>query len=439
MARVLLLLTTTSYRAEDFLDAAASVGVDVLVGTDHEPVLADLAPGGAVSLDFSRPGDSVRSILEEAEQGAFDAVVAAEDEGVLLAAEAARALDLPHDSPEAVRAARDKYLFRRRTAGAGIPTPAFRLVDLDADIARVAGDLRYPCVLKPRSLSASQGVVRADDATAFVRGVERVAAIVEGADPARRAAVEGPELLVEEYVPGREVAVEALLDDGELHVLALFDKPDAPEGPYFEETLFVTPSRLPDGLRRDVVDTTRRAVRAVGLRHGPVHAELRVNDDGVWPLELAPRSIGGRCSRVLRFGSGLSLEELVLRQATGMGVPSWRREVAAAGVAMLPVPRAGVLREVRGRDAARRVEGIVGLDVTIPEGREVEPLPEGNRYLGFLYARAERPEDVERALRDAWGRLEVVIDAGGDGRDGAEGETAGGRTRRRRSAREGGR
>lgn len=428
MARILLLLTTTSYRAEDFLEAAESVGADVVVGTDHEPVLSELAPGGALALDFSRVDASVRRILEVAEEEPFDAVVAAEDQGVLLAAAAAEALELPHDRPESVRTARDKYRFRRCMSRAGIPTPAVRLVDPEGDPERVARELPYPCVLKPRSLSASQGVVRVDDPVAFPRAARRVASIVDGADAARRTAVEGPELMVESYVPGREVAVEALLDAGELRVLALFDKPDAPEGPYFEETCFVTPSRLPAAVRQEVVTTTRRSVRALGLEHGPVHAELRINDDGVWPLEVAPRSIGGRCSRVLRFGSGLSLEELVLRQAVGMDIPSWRREDAAAGVMMLPVPRTGVLREVRGRDAAREVPGIVGVDVTIPPGREVKPLPEGHRYLGFVFARADRPEDVERALRDARARLDVVIEADQAGADSGPDGNGSGRT-----------
>lgn len=409
--RVLLLLSTTSYRAEDFLEAADAVGVDVVVGTDHDPVLSELGSGrGALRLSFTDLEASVGAVLEAAAERPFEAVVAAEDHGVLLAAAAAEALDLPHNPPRAVRAARDKLHFRLRTADAGLPTPDFRPVDPDDDPARIARAVDFPCVVKPRALSAGQGVVRVDRPDDFAGAVRRVAAIVRDADPVRRAVVRGPELLAESYVPGREVAVEALLDQGRLRVLAIFDKPDPLEGPYFEETILVTPSRLGERTRREIVETTKRAVGALGLAHGPVHAELRVNEDGVWPLEVAPRSIGGRCARTLRFGSGLSLEELILRQAAGLGVPTWERERSAAGVMMLPVPGKGVLREVRGLDAAREIEGIEEVEIAIAPGREVIPPPEGNRYLGFLFARTDRPERAERALREAHARLRVEIE-----------------------------
>lgn len=408
--RVLLLLATTSYRADDFLEAAEALGADVVVGTDHEPVLSGLAPGTTLFLSFDDLDGSLQRIRAAHGEAPFDAVVAAEDQGVLLGAAAGRALGLPHNPPDAARSARDKLRFRERMAAADIPTPAFRALELDGDPVEVGRGMSFPRVLKPRSLSASQGVIRADDEEELLQAFGRVGCIVRDSDPGRRSAVRGPELMVEEYVPGVEVAVEALLDEGRLHVLALFDKPDPLEGPYFEETLFVTPSRLPASRREEIVETTRRVAAALGLRHGPLHAEMRVNDRGVWPLEVAPRSIGGRCARVLRFGSGLSLEELILRQAAGLDVPSWKREEGAAGVMMLPVPGRGTLTGVGGREEALSVDGVEGLDVTIPLGQEVVPLPEGNRYLGFLFARAETPEEVERALREAHALLDVEVE-----------------------------
>lgn len=410
--RILLLLASTSYRAEDFLDAAEDADARVVVGSDHRQTLADLEPDATVAVSFTDLERSVERIRRLHDDDPFHAVVPAEDEGVLLAAAAAAALGLPHDPPDAVRAARDKARTRVRLAQAGLPGPATRLVGLDENPREAARGVPYPCVLKPRSLSASRGVIRADDEDGFVEAVERIAGILGEADPARTAPVDGAEILVEGYIPGREVAVEAVLDDGRLHVLAIFDKPDPLEGPYFQETLFVTPSREADGVQERIVEVVRRTAGALGLRHGPLHAELRVNDEGVWPLEVAPRSIGGRCGRVLRFGAGTGLEELILRQASGMEIPSWQRESAAAGVMMLPIPGRGVLREVGGREMALAVPGIEGLDVTIPLGREVVPLPEGNRYLGFLYARADDPARVEEALRAAFARLEIRVDAG---------------------------
>jgi len=416
--RVLLLLSSSSYRADAFLQAAEAARVDVVVGSDHEPALGDLVPDGALRVSFDRVEESVEVIVERARARPFDAVVAAEDPGALLAAAASRALGLPHNPIAAVRAARDKLRTRERLDEAGIPNPRWRALHPDRDVERVARSLRFPVVVKPRSLSAGQGVIRADDPAAFVEAARRAAAIVARADPARTAGIEGPPLLVEEYVPGQEVAVEALLDDGALHLLALFDKPDPMEGPFFDETLLVTPSRKPRELRERIESTVERAADALGLRHGPLHAELRVSEGAVVPLEVAPRTIGGRCSRILSFGTGLSadatcsLEELVLRHAAGLSLPRIEAGEGASGVLMLPVPRRGRFRGIRGEEEARAVPGIEDLEITVPVGSDVWPLPEGNRYLGFLFARGDRPGEVEGALREAFRALEVRIDGG---------------------------
>jgi biotin carboxylase len=271
-------------------------------------------------------------------------------------------------------------------------------------VAQLAVEVGLPCVVKAVSLSASRGVIRADDPPAADAAAERVRAILAdaGEDP------HGP-LLVERYVPGVEVAVEGLLRGGALEVLAVFDKPDPLEGPYFEETIYVTPSRLPAETLEAVTHLTAEAAAALGLVEGPIHAELRIDGNGVWMLELGARSIGGLCSRSLRFGMGVSLEELILRHALGLPLDDLAREAAASGVMMLPIPKAGVLKEVRGQAEARAVPGVTGLEISIAPGKAVRALPEADRYLGFLFARGETPEQVERTLRTAHGQLEVVI------------------------------
>jgi biotin carboxylase len=279
---------------------------------------------------------------------------------------------------------------RAALAEAGVAQPAF------GDDPTQVG---FPCVLKPLTRSGSQGVIRADTAEEAAEAAVRIRAIL--GDPEA-------ELLVERFVPGEEVAVEGLLSDGELEVLAVFDKPDPLDGPYFEETIYVTPSRKPPAVLAEVHAATARAAAALGLREGPVHAEMRVGSE-VTVLELAARSIGGLCSRSLRFGLGVSLEEVILRHALGLPPEHLRREERASGVMMLPIPRAGTLNEVRGQDEARAVEGIAGLEISIARGKPVVPLPEGDRYLGFMFAKAGTPEQVEAALRQAHAKLDVDI------------------------------
>ncbi len=410
MPRVLLLFSRHSYRAQAFLSAAHRLGVDVAVGSDHASTLADLTPGGTLTLglgDVARPAAVVERF---ASNYPLSAVVAAEDDFAPLAARASRALGLRHHPPEAVRSARNKALMRACLAAAGLPTPWFRVASLRDEPEAAAAEAPYPCVLKPLALSASRGVIRADTPVEFGRAWRRIRAILDKRDVVRKGGPAGAEILIEAYLPGREVAVEGIVVGSELRTLAFLDKPEPMEGPFFEETILVTPSRLSEKVQGEIVRSVQRCVSLLGLAEGPVHAELRVDGNTVSMLEIAPRSIGGRCSAILRFVPEATLEELILRQALGMPIDEFTREEGAAGVMMLPIPEAGVLRGMGGTEAALEVPGVEGLDVTIPVGQRVVPLPEGHRYLGFLFARAELPEEVQTALRAAYARLDVQIE-----------------------------
>ncbi len=295
-------------------------------------------------------------------------------------------------------------------ARAGLPSPGHQTLSIDDDAKEAARQVGYPCVLKPVFLSASRGVIRANDPEEFVAAFQRIARILRSPDVVERRDPAAGLLLVEDFVPGEEVALEGLLDAGELRVLALFDKPDPLEGPFFAETLYVTPSRRPPEQQGELAECVAATARALGLHHGPLHAELRINERGMWMIEIAPRSIGGLCSRTLKFGAGISLEELILRHAVGLDIEGLSRETRAAGVLMIPTPKTGILREVDGVAAAEAVKGIRGVNISIPLGQEVFPLPEGHQYLGFIFAAAETPEQVESALRKAHRRLDLVIE-----------------------------
>ena len=406
MPRVLLLIPTRTYRTHDFITAARRLGIAVVVGSPHRPALAHLMDGGHLRVDFQAIDESVARIVDFASRLPLAGVVAVDDSGTRLASAAAERLSLPHNPLPAVIAASSKLLTRNALARAGLPTPGYESFPIDIDPLTVASTIRYPCVVKPLDLSGSQGVIRANDAEDFPHVFSRVAAIASSCGRAGKET----SLLVEDFVPGREVALEGLLRNGRLEVLAIFDKPNPLDGPFFEETIYVTPSRLPPLEQAAIIQSVALATQALGLREGPVHAELRVNDRGVFLLEVAPRSIGGLCSRTLRFGAGLSLEELILRHATGLAMPEHAREPQAAGVMMLPIAQAGRLREVRGQKEAARVPGIDGLVLTVPAGERLVPLPEGDRYLGFVFARSAEPAAVEASLREALGRLTVLTD-----------------------------
>ena len=410
MSRILLLLSRTSYRAEAFVAAARRLDVDVTVGSNHKPTLADQAPGATLRLGAGDINRSVATIRRFAEDYPLTAIVTAEDDFAPVAAEASEALGLRYHPTEAVRAARNKALMRERFSEDGVGSPWFQVASVEDSDMELAAEAHYPCVLKPLALSASRGVIRADTPEEFTLAWMRILDILAQQDASRRSGWARSQILIEEYLPGREVALEGVVVEGELQTLAILDKPDPMEGPFFEETILVTPSRLPDASLDEVVSTVQRAVNRLGLDDGPVHAELRVEGDRVSILEIAPRSIGGRCSTILRFEPEATLEDLILRHALGMPIGGHQREAGASGVMMLPIPKAGVLRAVAGTEAALAVPGVEGLEITIPVGQTVVSLPEGNRYLGFLFARAEAPEQVEAAIRDAHSKLQVTIE-----------------------------
>lgn len=400
--RIMLLMKASTYRASDFLAAAERLGVEVIRVVD--------APGpyegerdGVLYLDFQDLPSATAAIVDHARRQPVSALLAVDDGGTLLAARAGAALGLPHNEPEAADAARDKYRMRRLFAARGIPVPAFRRFTTADDPAQIAAAVSFPAVVKPLRRSGSQGVIRADHPAGLREAIARLRPILESDGRP------GPHpFLVEDYLPGVEVALEGLINDGRLHVLALFDKPDPLEGPFFEETIYVTPSRLPEATQSAIAAATESAAAALGLRRGPIHAELRINDAGPWLLEIAGRSIGGLCSRTLRFGVSISLEELILRQAIGLPLET-ARETAARGVMMIPIPAAGLLRGYRGVAEARSLPGIEDVEITAPLHNQLIPLPEGSSYLGFIFARGEDPAEVEAALRRAHACLEFDV------------------------------
>ncbi len=409
MQRLLLLMPATTYRATDFLTAAERIGVEVTVGTNGQQALEAVVPGGTFTLDFLDVPRCIETVTRFAKTRPFQAVVASDEETVTLAAQICEALSLPHNPVSAVAAAKDKHRLRETLTANAVLTPSFQIFHINDPPEEVARKVPFPCVLKPTFLSASRGVIRADDPCTLKTAFERLSALLKDPEVRNQGQAAAQKILVESFIPGREVALEGLLQNGDLTVLAIFDKPDPLDGPFFEETIYVTPSRLSATAQREVADCIQRATWALGLKEGPIHAELRINRQGIWVIEVAPRSIGGICSRTLRFGVGLSLEEIILRHAFNLPIASLKRHSLASGVMMIPIPKKGVLDDYTGVAEAKRVHHIEAVTITMRRRQKVIPLPEGRQYLGFIFARAEDPETVESALREAHQKLSFTI------------------------------
>jgi biotin carboxylase len=414
MPRILLFTAKLGYQTRSFDEAARKLAVDLVFVTDRCHQLDDPWGDRAVPAHFESPDAAAYAVLEGVRGHAVDGILALGDRPAVAAAYVARGLGILHNHPAAVEACRSKLRMREVFREAGLRVPSFRAVSLNPTPEPSLLGIQYPCVAKPLSLSASQGVIRANSREEFVSAAARIRLLLESAEIRATREPNLDQILVEGYIPGREVAVEGLLTDGKLRVLAIFDKPDPLDGPYFEETIYVTPSRLAASQQREIEHCAVDAVRALGLSHGPVHAELRVNEDGVWPLEVAPRPIGGLCARALRFApdavaSPIGLEELLLRHALGLPGSDWPREQSASGVMMIPVPKSGILEKIEGAAAARTVPGITALEITARLHDYIAAWPEGSSYLGFLFATGTTAEGVEEAIRIAHARLHFEL------------------------------
>jgi biotin carboxylase len=408
--RLLILASKLGYQTQSFARAAQKLGVEVVFGTDRCHKLDDPWQDGAIPLHFEDAEKAAERIAAATRERRVHAILALGDRPTVTAAHAAEKLGLPYNSPQAVRACRSKLRQREVLRAVGLPVPGFFSFATDEDAETILPRVKFPCVLKPLSLAASQGVIRADHAEEFVAAARRIGKLL--ASPEVQATRERSlnRILVEEYIPGEEVAVEGVLQDGRLRVLTVFDKPDPLTGPYFEETIYVTPSRLTAEAQQQVTNCARRSIHALDLKHGPVHAEFRVNERGPWVLEVAPRPIGGLCSRALRFGpERIFLEELLVRHALGWPDINCEREVDAAGVMMIPVPQSGIFEAAENVEEARTTPGVDEIHITARLHDYIAAWPEGSSYLGFIFARGRQPEEVVAALRAAHAKMRFVI------------------------------
>jgi ATP-grasp domain/ATP-grasp N-terminal domain/L-amino acid ligase C-terminal domain 2 len=426
MKRVLLLATTTGYQTRAFGDAAAKLGIQLALATDRCHMLDDPWRDQAIPVRFHDEVGSLEAILASAQKAPIHGIVAVGDRPTVIAASVAEALGLPGHGPTASAIARDKQRTRERLREAGAPVPWFESARIDDDPRDLAASISFPCVIKPVGLSGSRGVIRADNIESFHAAFARLRALMRRPDIRAERNDAHNRIIVEGFIQGREFALEGLLHYGVLKVLAIFDKPDPLDGPFFEETIYVTPSGLPGHVQRQVADAVARAASAIGLEHGPIHAECRIQGDRVFVLEVAARPIGGLCARVLRFrpraaeGPGeqaeqgssppIALEELLLRHALGESADSWSREPCASGVMMIPIPARGVYRGVSGVDEARSISCIEDITVTAKIDQLLVPLPEGASYLGFIFGRSDTTDAVDHALRLAHERLRFKVE-----------------------------
>lgn len=406
MPRILLAASTLGYQTRSLAEAARRLGVDVTLATDRCHILPDPWLDHAIPIRFEHPVESADALARELASTHIDGVIALSDPPTTIAALTAQRLGVPFHPPEATERSRDKALARAAFAAAGLPVPRSFTLSADQDPRAPARIAPYPCVLKPTRLSASRGVIRANNPEEFVAAFARIGHIMESVGPSAPAE---RYIQIEHYIPGREFAIEALMTRGELQILAIFDKPDPLEGPHFEETLYITPSREPQPIQDAIAAAVRHAVRALGLFHGPVHAEARVNSAGVWMLEAAARPIGGLCARVLEFNGDISLEELLVRHAIGDMPADLTPARPASGVMMIPIPRPGIFHSASGLDGALATPGIDDAIVTAIPGQHLLPPPEGGSYLGFLFASGAEPGSVEASLRHAHAQLNFEI------------------------------
>ncbi len=407
---VILIIPSASYRSNAFMNAADKLDLKILVVTDNSQVFSDQFPDNIITMNFDHWTEKLDEISEWSDRFNLKAVIGVDEESILLAAIFSQYLGIEHNSIESVMRTKNKLLMRFELKKARMNCPWFRSFSIEKLPDDIIEEINFPCVIKPTFLSASQGVLRVNNEQEFKEGFQILTDLLSQKKIKKRGGEEANYIMVEEYIPGNEVSIEGIVSQGKLKILAIFDKPEPLEGPTFEETIFVTPTALSEAMQSSLYETAQQAMETLGIVKGPVHIEVRINSNGNYILECASRSIGGMCSKILEFQGGMSLEELILRSSLGRNIEKSNLSDTAKGVMMMPINNSGKLKEMRGVEEAISVDGITDLQITIKPGEMLDPLPKGDRYLGFLFAEGKNQEMVIKDLKNAWSKIEVVTE-----------------------------
>jgi len=407
---VILIIPSASYRTSAFIAVVEKLDLKVLVISDKSQVFSGKYPDNLIIMNFHHWKERLVEISEWSEINGLKAVIGVDEKSIVLAANLSKYLKVEHNPVESVLLTKDKYLMRIELKKAGVNSPWFKRFSIHDSSNKIINEISFPCVIKPTFLSASQGVIRVNTKKELANGIKTLNELLSLEEIRERGGEKSDWILIEEYIPGKEFAIEGIVSEGKLKVLAVFDKPEPLEGPIFEETIFVTPTSLSEKNKFSLFETAQKALNALGIVKGPVHVELRINSSGNYILECASRSIGGLCSKVLEFQGGMSLEELIVRSYLGRNVEKSKLIGSASGVMMMPNEKMGILKEMRGIEDALNVKGVTDLQITVKPGEKLVPLPKGDRYLGFIFAEEKYQELVIKALKNAWSKIEVVLE-----------------------------
>ena len=407
---VILIIPSASYRTGPFMNAIKKLDLKVLVISDKSQVFSGKYPDNLIIINFNHWKDKSVEISKWAKNNGLKAVIGVDEESIVLAANLSNFLNVDHNSIESVLLTKNKYLMRTELKKTGLCSPWFKIFSIYESSNKIINEISFPCVIKPTFLSGSRGVMRVNTKKELSEGIKTLNELLSLDELRKRAGKQSDYIMIEEYIPGKEVAIEGIVSEGKLTMLAIFDKPELLEGPTFEETIIVTPSVLTKKIQYSLLETLQIVVKALGIVKGPVHAEARINRNGNYILECASRSIGGLCSKVLEFQGGISLEELILRSYLGRNIEKSKLIGNARGVMMMPTEKKGILKEIGGVKDALVVNGVTDLQITVKPGEKLQPLPKGDRYLGFIFAEGNNQEFVINALKNAWSKIEIVLE-----------------------------
>tara|TARA_B100000029_G_scaffold205290_1_gene203248 strand:- start:93 stop:1346 length:1254 start_codon:yes stop_codon:yes gene_type:complete len=407
---VILIIPSASYRTGPFMNAIKKLDLKVLVISDKSQVFSGKYPDNLIIINFNHWKDKSVEISKWAKNNGLKAVIGVDEESIVLAANLSNFLNVDHNSIESVLLTKNKYLMRTELKKTGLCSPWFKIFSIYESSNKIINEISFPCVIKPTFLSGSRGVMRVNTKKELSEGIKTLNELLSLDELRKRGGKQSDYIMIEEYIPGKEVAIEGIVSEGKLTMLAIFDKPELLEGPTFEETIIVTPSVLTKKIQYSLLETLQVVVKALGIVKGPVHAEARINKNGNYILECASRSIGGLCSKVLEFQGGISLEELILRSYLGRNIEKSKLIGNARGVMMMPTEKKGILKEIGGVKDALVVNGVTDLQITVKPGEKLQPLPKGDRYLGFIFAEGNDQEFVINALKNAWSKIEIVLE-----------------------------
>ena len=393
MKKLLLVIPENSYKSNDFVVAAEKLGIDFLIITDSEQVSSKFSDTVIINkFDAELNKNNLKKLKDVTH------VLPVDHSALKFSGYLVDLLEVKGNKLESINLSMNKYE-SRKIFNSLLDIKVNNEIIKNIDDVNTFINKNGTSVLKPIYGTASKSVLKINNVEKNKEQIEKLMQDCFDQD-----------LVIEEYIDGKEYALEGTIINSELKKIVIFDKPVEYKHPYFEESIYITPSELSSEAEKRVVSIVDKACKKIGLEDGPVHVEFKINENQIFIIEINPRMIGGLCSRCLSFGLfKVSLEEIILHAFMNNELKNIELLNNYVGVLMIPTPKSGKFISIN-KEELEKIPNISNVEITVPEGSDLLEPPYGDKYLGFAFSQGIDKKTVNESLLTAMNLANPIIE-----------------------------